>query len=111
GQLQAASTSDVILPHLSGSQRSTRGKMLTGHQVGAIRHPSGVIEQAEIFLGYLTGFAAVRLHHPDIVPTAGIAGKGDPLPIGTEPGLYFIRKAGSQGFGLTSSSWNGIYIS
>src|SRR5690606_21126613 len=109
--LETTSSGDVILPHFTGSQGSTRGKMLTGHQIVTIRHPRCVVQETKIFFGYLTCVASVGPHHPDIVPAACITGEGNPLAIGTEPWLYFIRQARSQGFRLTAGSRNGIDIS
>src|SRR5690606_10322590 len=65
----------------------------------------------KIFLRYLTGFASICSHHPNIVAATGITGKGNILAVGAKPGLYLIRNAGAKRFGLAAYGGNGIYIS
>ena len=110
GELQAAAAGEVVHPYFARPQRALRSKVLAGNEIHAVGHPCGVVQQAEIFMGYLSGIAAIGIHHPDVVAPAGIAGEKDFAAIGTKARLHLPGQAAAKDFGLPACSRHEVDI-
>src|SRR5207342_2530862 len=58
-----------------------RGEMLARDDEVAVRRPVGLVERAEVFLGYLAWARSVSADGPDIVAAAAVGGECDLLPV------------------------------
>ncbi len=84
--------------------------MLSRNQVVTIRCPYSIVEQVKIFLCHLPGICSIALHHPNVIATTGVAGKGDVLSIRTKTRLNFKGQSTAQWFGFTARCRHDIDI-
>ncbi len=110
GELNTVAAGKVVKPHFAGAERAGAGEMFAGHEILAVGHPGGVVQQAKRFGGHLPGLGAVGVHHPDIVAAACIAREKQLFAVGRKARLHFPSQAGADTGGVAAGDGHGVNV-